>query len=171
MRENKNLQWISVLVFVIAIVACNLPSSLTANNIATPTITTSQSVGETSAKLTLVTGDDGTTDNPVFELFDKSGNVVFTVTLDQQADLQPNQTDVYEFIVPHPFCQMIAWQITKPSGTSIDDPWLPKSITLEMDGKMVWLDGLFSDLGSITLSSQRGGNWSDIEIYKQQCGK
>jgi hypothetical protein len=125
---------------------------------------------KTLVKLTLVTGSDGTADNPTFELVDNSGNSLFSITLNNPGDLQPNQTDVYEFTVPHPFCKLTGWWLIKPSNSGVDDSWLPTEIDIELDGKMVSFDRLFSDLGPLTASSPRSGNWSGSDIYKQQCG-
>lgn len=172
MRTRKNFQWLCMLVLISGVLACTTLSEGSANTAtATAEIATTSIESTTFVKLTLITSNDGTADNPVFELFDNSGNILFATTLDKPGDLQPDQTDIYEFTVPHSFCQFIGWQLTKPQTSGMDDSWLPMSITIELDGQTVWLDGLFADLGSITADSQRGGNWSGIDIYIQQCGE
>jgi hypothetical protein len=164
MRTKNTIQWILPFVLIASLAACAPVASEPADN--PPAVAESESI---SVKLILDTGSDGTADNPVFGLFDASGSILFTTTLDNPGDLQPGQTDTYEFTVPYPFCQFIGWQLTKPSTGGIDDAWLSTRISIEIDGGTVWLDGAFNDLGTITADSQRGGNWSGTEIYMGQC--
>jgi len=175
MNKRKFFHFMIILVFVSMVFACKIPSATPTENVtpAAPVESqTSASPGEgaTSVKLTFVTGSDGTADNPVFELFSTTGSILFTTILDKPGDLQPNQTDVYEFSVPHPFCQITGYQLTKPASSGSDDAWLPTEIYIELDGKVVFFHRLFSDLGAITEGSPRSGNWSGIELYIQECG-
>jgi hypothetical protein len=193
MRKKKFSQFTVALVFIAVVLACSMPiaaptesapiaaptesAPITAPTESAPIAAPTESAptaapgeNETLVKLTLVTGSDGTVDNPTFELFDKYGNSLFSITLDNPGDLQPNQTDVYQFSVPHSFCEITGWGLTKPSNSGFDDSWLPTEIYVELDGKIVFFDRLFSDLGLWTASSQSSGNWSGTDIYKQQCG-
>jgi PLAT/LH2 domain len=132
-------------------------------------ITKSEEAASTAVKITLMTGSDGTADNPIFGLFDNTGTTIFTTTLDNPGDLQPGQTDIYEFSAPYSFCEFIGWQLTKPATGGSDDGWQATSIRIELNGETTWLDGAFADLGTITAESQRGGNWSGIEAYTTEC--
>ena len=123
----------------------------------------------TSVRLTLVTGDDGTADNPVFELYDPSFVPVFAITLDNPGDLQPGQTDVYEFSVPEPLCQIVAWQLTKPSGAGGDDAWVIAETYIALNGLQVFF--VRSPIGPVTADMPAGGNWSGIDVYLQHCGE
>jgi hypothetical protein len=175
MNKARFIPWRITVISVSMALACNALSRPAIEN-ATPAVseeieaTAMPTGGVTSVRLTLVTGDDGTADNPVFELLDSSMTPIFTITLDNPGDLQSGQTDVYEFSVPHPFCQITTWQMTKPSSSAADDPWLPTEIYLELDGKMVFFYRLFSDLGPITADSPRDGNWSATDLFTEQCG-
>jgi hypothetical protein len=161
---------------ILVILACNTP-------IATPTESVPSAVpventalatheeGETSVKLTLVTGEDGTADNPVFRLFD-STSFVFTTILDNPGDLQPNQTDIYEFSVPYSFCQIIGFDLAKPSSSGVDDSWLLSEYYLEMDGREVSFERLIEQSWGPILEQTQPINafWSGTDIYLQECG-
>lgn len=121
-------------------------------------------------RLTLVTGDDGTVDNPNFVLLDQDNNPIFTTALDQPDDLQPGQTVTYEYTVPNSFCQITGWILTKPSSADVDDPWLLAEINIEINGESVYLDRGLSSWGTITEDSQLSGNWAGIELFQQRCG-
>ncbi len=170
MKKKKYLHWFCVFVLLSSILACAAPAATPATKVAvTSESTITPKVSVTSVKLTLVTGSDGTADNPIFALYDSNGTMLFTTTLNNQSDLQPGQTDVYEFSVPYPFCQITGWQLTKPSTAEVDDPWLPTEIYIELNGIMVAFDRLFGDFGLVTATSPRSGNWAGIEIYNQHC--
>ena len=179
MNEKKYLLGVCAMVLLTTILACSVQTAGPAINPAAtsesaimPTVsesTITPTVNVTTVKLTLVTGSDGTADNPIFELADINFVPLFTATLDNPGDLQPGQTDVYEFSVPFPFCQIAGWKLTKPSASNVDDPWLATEIYIEMNGIMVFFDRSSSSLGLITASSERSGNWSGIEIFTQHC--
>jgi len=156
-----------------ALTSTNIPTSeLTAADKGLPT----QDPNVTIVKLTLVTGDDGTANLPVFELFDNSGGdffgqVLFSTSLNQKGDLQPNQTAIYEFTVPSPFCKIAGWHLSKPANSGVDDPWLLKEIYIELNGEMVYFDRVFYDQGPMNAGEgERSGNWVRTNEYKQQCG-
>ena len=149
----------------------NTPTSLP------PTTSPTQDPNITYVKLTLVTGDDGTVDIPIFELFDNSGEmfsgkVLFSTPLNHKGDFQPNSTATYTFTVPYNFCKFVGWHLSKPATSGVDDSWLVKEIYIELNGEMVYFDRVFSDQGSMSTSSPlpvRSGNWAGTDDYKQQC--
>ncbi len=162
----------AVLLLTLCIHACNFPlftnETQPSSNEQAGNISTSQTM--TSLKLTLVTGEDGTNDNPVLGLFDIQGNTLFTATLDSPGDLQPDQTDIYEFTVPITFCQAAGWSMNKPPTEGVDDPWILNEIYIEMDGVTVYFDrGVALSFDTISSESNLSGNWAGIDVYIQQC--
>ncbi len=177
MSKQEFFRYTLLFVSISVVLACSTPIATLTESVPStvPVENTALATHEesvTSVKLTLVTGDDGTADNPVFELLDSSIRAVFTTTLDNPGDLQPNQTDVYEFSVPYPFCQIIAFQLTKPSTSGVDDSWLLTEYHIELDGREVSFQRqLEQSWGPISEQTEPlNANWSGIDIYLQECG-
>lgn len=126
---------------------------------------------ETNVKLTLVTGNDGTEDNPKFELFDNTGTLIYSTILNNPSDFQPGKTDIYEFLVPKSFCNITGFKFTKPKESELDDTLILSEITIDIDGNVVYMDRSLSTWGVITFESNLTGNWADVSIYKQKCNK
>lgn len=178
MNKKRLFRYVLIFALIFVILACSTPVATLTESI--PPTEPEENIppathteGETSVTLTLVTGDDGTADNPVFELVDNSFITVFTTTLDNPNDLQLNQTDVYEFSVPYSFCQIIGFQLTKPSTSGVDDAWLLSEYYLELDGLQVSFERqLEQSWGPILESTVPFNvNWSGTEIYIQECGR
>ena len=147
----------------------------------TPTVSPTDTLlpagpGVTSIRLTLVTGEDGTANYPLFELFDTSGGtfsgqVVFSTSLNQAGDLQPFSKVGYEFTVAAPFCKIAGWHLSKPAVPAPEDAWLLNEIFIELNDQMVYRDTVFSDQGAMTAAKGvRSGNWVGTSAYKGQCG-
>jgi hypothetical protein len=146
MSKSAFFQCLVIFVLISTILACNLPFGTPESNGTAPTeFVTPESNGTVPTESV----------------------ISLKLTLVTGSD---GTADVYEFSVPHPFCQIIGFQMSKPSSSGIDDPWLPTSITIELAGKIVYFDGTLSDLGPVTASFAPSGNWSGTDIYKQQCG-
>jgi hypothetical protein len=175
MKKRRNVLWICLLTVALVILSCRSSSNggeeeVTPEPVATLAVDLPLE-GSAKVKLTLVTGEDGTNDNPIFGLSDTNMTPVFSIDLDKPGDLQPNQTDVYEFDIPYPYCRIIAWQLTKPASKSADDPWLLNEMYIEIDGVLVmFMRDLSSSFGLTTsASAPYSGNWSGVQAYTQIC--
>lgn len=123
----------------------------------------------TPVEVSFVTGANGTADNPFFYLTGDFSASPYRYFVNQPSDLQPNQTDTYEFLVPMDFCQMTGWTIDKPTTAGIDDDWLANEIDITVDGDQVFFDAVFSEVGPIVSGSNTGGTWDGTEAYQNRC--
>lgn len=123
----------------------------------------------TPVSVTFVTGANGTADNPFFNIEGDFSASPYRHYLNQTGDLQPNQSDIYQYLVPMDFCQMTGWKLDKPTTAGIDDDWLANEIDISIDSTLVFFDAVFHEVGPITSSSQLGGTWDGTDAYQSRC--
>jgi TIR domain-containing protein len=121
--------------------------------------------------LRVVTGFDGTNDQPVLKLYGDTGEVFQFVMDTDPSALQPNQTDEYSFRIPGTFCDVRGFEITKPAGDSGEDAWDLREVYVFVDDILVFGDlSVAETFGPITATSfPPNGNWEETEPYLQQC--
>jgi len=126
----------------------------------------------TVVTLTLVTGNDGTEDDPVFELYGSFAGSPHRVVLNRSGTFRPNQTDTFQFTVPSEFCSITSYRLTKPAGKSGDDPWFLKEIYITLNGKLISFNRAVGSFSPITSTSfPPNGNWTGTALYKELCPK
>lgn len=123
----------------------------------------------TPVEVTFVTGANGTADNPFFNIEGDFSASPYRYYVNQPSDLQPNQTDTYEYLVPMAFCQMTGWKLDKPPTAGIDDDWLANEIDITIDGDLVYFDTVFYEVGPIVSGSNIGGTWDGTAAYQNRC--
>jgi len=115
----------------------------------------------TTVVVTIVTGSDGTNDEPTLHLQDGfMGNTLVAFPLNQPNDLRAGQTNTYVFTVPYDFCTLRGFAIRKP-GT---DSWFISSIDVSIDGQLV-----FNDYSGYDSQDVTGGGWEETRTYQSRC--
>jgi hypothetical protein len=149
------------------------PSAIpTVTLIITPTTPPSRSSTMTTVRLQVVTGNDGTNDKPIFELYGTSGKVFEYVMDTHPNSLQPNQTDEYIFSIPLDICDVTGYTLKKPAGNSGDDAWDIREIYIYINDTSVFFDRAVSSFSPLTSTSYPpNGNWSGTTDYVQKCGQ
>lgn len=123
----------------------------------------------TPVSLNLVTGADGTVDNPVFYLEGDFSASPYAYYLNQPGDLAAGLSNTYNFDVPMDFCAMTGWKIAKGATGAVDDVWQPNQISITVDGSAVFYDGVFYEVGPISSASHVGGTWDGTAAYQNRC--
>ncbi len=129
-----------------------------------------------TVRLVLVTGSDGTNNPLLVELFGPSDlQTPFwrVVVAEGPGDLQPGQTNVYEFSVPVSFCDIVQFHLRKPASVGLgDDPWDIREYEIWVDGVQVAFDRVvYQYFSPQTVTSWPvNGNWQGTAAYQSRCG-
>ncbi len=134
-------------------------------------------------ELTLVIGEDGTTDTLLVELTNgfiaHGGDVLHSCTLSR--DLGRDTTETFNFSAPLTYCEVTSFALSKldsPGGIgdaddvlslAADDVLSLADILLSVDGAEPWVDGVAETLMT-TNSLKLEGGYSGRGSYKDRCG-
>ncbi len=118
-----------------------------------------------SVVVTLITSENGTNDNLQLELSGTFPGDPLVLVLDQPGDLQPTQVNIYNFIVPHTYCEMFQFKLSLLGS----DDWLGQQVSVQIDGAQVYYDGAFFQGGMLGVGSWRSGTWDGTAAYRDHC--
>lgn len=140
----------------------------------TPTVTAQ--LPSATVRLVVVTGSDGTNNPLLVELFGPSNlETPFwrVVVAEGPGDLQPGQTNSYEFTVPANFCDIVQFHLRKPASVGLgDDPWDIREFEIWVDGLQVAFDRVAYEYFSpqTVTSWPVNVNWQGTAGYQSRCG-
>ncbi len=129
-----------------------------------------------TVRLVLVTGSDGTNNPLLVELFGPSDlETPFwrVLVAEGPGDLQPGQTNSYEFTVPVGFCDIVQFNLRKPASVGLgDDPWDIREFEIWVDGVQVAFDRVVYEYFSpqTVTSWPVNVNWQGTAAYQSRCG-
>ncbi|GEM_PF-3266489 len=129
-----------------------------------------------NVRLVVVTGSDGTNNPLLVELFgpsDLETPLWRVVVAEGPGDLQPGQTNSYEFTVPVGFCEIVQFHLRKPASVGLgDDPWDIREYEIWVDGVLVAFDRVVYEYFSpqTVTSWPVNGNWQGTAAYQSRCG-